>query len=189
MNTFRRLALLAALPLAISLAAAEIDAETLAKESEARCVATAKDKATAELLTKKVDEAAALLAKEGPACFAKLKGKDSAFLFAGTYIWIHDERGVMLCHPLKWKMEGKPMIELTDTKGKKLFVEMNRIAETKGQGWIEYWWPKPGEKAPSYKVSYVKKVDKPEKDGKYFVVGCGTYDLNEAEGAKLADGK
>jgi len=43
-------------------------------------------------------------------------------------------------------------------------------------------WPKPGEKTPSLKVSYVK-LDKV--DGEDLVLGCGVYDLSPEEIQKL----
>ena len=46
-------------------------------------------------------------------------------------------------------------------------------AKTKGQGWVEYMWPKPGEKKPSKKISYVKRAKMPT--GETVVVGAGVY--------------
>jgi hypothetical protein len=43
-------------------------------------------------------------------------------------------------------------------------------------------WPKPGEKTPSLKVSYVKLV---KVDGEDLVLGCGVYDLSPEEIQKL----
>ena len=69
---------------------AETNPEQLAAESEAYVKSTAKETPTApEAIVAKVDEACALLKKEGPAAFPKFKGKGSPFLFEGTYIWIH----------------------------------------------------------------------------------------------------
>jgi hypothetical protein len=34
-----------------------------------------------------------------------------------------------------------------------------RIAKEEGSGWVDYWFPKPGEKEPSLKTTYVLKVD------------------------------
>jgi signal transduction histidine kinase len=59
---------------------------------------------------------------------------------------------------------------------------MNEVAKTKGAGWVDYMWPKPGEKTPSLKVSYVKLV---KVDGEDIVVGCGVWDVPPEEVAKL----
>ena len=146
----------------------------LAAETEAACNATAKTKPTPAMVMEKVDAACKLLEKDGKAALAKFKGKDSAFVFAGTYIWVHDMECVMLMHPLKYKMEGQPLLGFQDSNGKKFFIEMNELCKTKGAGWVDYMWPKPGEKTASLKVSYVKKA---LCDGKEVVVGCGVYDM------------
>ncbi len=160
-------------------------AELIAKESEAKCSATEKDKPTPQLIVDKVTKAAELIAKEGDAAFPKLKGKDSEFLFGGTYIWVHNLDGVMLAHPVKYKMEGKNQMNLKSADGKLIFADMNQLVEQKGSGWYQYDWPKPGSKDPAKKVSYVKLV---KKDGKSYVLGCGVYDLTldevEKSGAK-----
>jgi len=130
---------------------------------------------TVRMVMDKVNAGAALVAKEGPAAFPKFKGYDRAFIYAGTYIWIHSgDDGKMLMHPMKPKLEGRNVLPLKDKKGKLLFVEFNRVALEKGAGWVDYWWPKPGEKKPSQKVSYVKLA---EFGGKKYVIGSGVYDL------------
>ena len=173
----RKLSLLvAALALVASVQAK--DPAELSKETIAYCASTAKDKATPKLIMEKVNKAAELVAKDGVAAFPKFKGNGSEFLFAGTYIWIHDINGVMKMHPIKYKMEGKRLLNLKDRKGKMIFVEMNKVAKENGAGWVEYVWPKPGEKAVSPKTSYVKYVKKGDLE---LIIGCGVYDLTEAE--------
>ncbi len=153
--------------------AGEMDPAELAKQSEARAVATAKDPLTTDLIEKKVNEACALLGKKGEDAFPAFQGKDSDFIFAGTYIWIHDLNGVMRMHPIKYKLNGKNLINLSDSNGKLFFAVMNEVTEENGSGWVDYMWPKPGEKKPSPKISFVKQV---KHGDDVFVVGCGTYD-------------
>jgi len=81
-------------------------------------------------------------------------------------------------HPIKHKMEGKELIGLKDITGKRFFVEMTNIAKEKGSGWVDYMWPKPGEKNPSKKVSYIKKC---VVDGEDLILGCGVYDMSDSE--------
>jgi hypothetical protein len=160
--------------------AGDKSADELSKESTEFCKATGKDGApTPQTIIAKVKEGAALLAKEGLAAFPKFKGNDSKFIFNGTYIWIHDINGVMRMHPIKYKMEGKPYLNLKDRKGKMFFVEMNNVAkENPAGGWVEYVWPKPGQKGVAQKISFVKlvKVGKEE-----LIVGCGIYDMTKAD--------
>lgn len=166
-----------------SIQAQQKSVEDLQKETVAACTATAKDKITVEKIKEMVDKACVLLEKEGTAAFPKFKGKDSPFIFCGTYIWVNDLKGVMRMHPAIPQMENMDLLNVKDAQGKRLFVEFNKMAKEKGAGWVDYWWPKPGATEPSRKLSYVKlcKV----KGGVDMVVGCGVYDLPDDQVDKL----
>ncbi len=160
---------------ALPIIAAEKTQDELAKESVEKCKATATTKPTVKMILEKVIAGCKLVEKEGEKAFGKFKGKDSKFLFAGTYIWIHDTKDArMLMHPIKPKMEGMSLVHLKDKNRKMFFAEMNKIVKKKGDGWVDYVWPKPGEKKASPKISYVKLARHGEKN---YVVGCGVYDL------------
>ena len=154
---------------------AEMDPAQLAKESEARAVASSGDPLTTELIEKKVNEACELLGQKGEDAFPAFQGRDSNFIFAGTYIWIHDQKGIMRMHPIKYKLNGKNLVNLADSTGKLFFAVMNQVCEENGSGWVDYMWPKPGEKKPSPKISFVKQV---KHGDDIFVAGCGTYDAD-----------
>jgi cytochrome c len=166
-------------------AAAEMSAEELAAESEAYTQSTAKSTPTKPaVIVSKVNEACALVSKEGPAAFPKFKGKGSPFLYEGTYIWIHTlADGTMLMHPIKHKMEGRHLIGLKDDQGKRFFVTMNNLADQKGEGWVDYMWPEPGSSEVVRKISFIKKCTMA--DGSHVVIGSGIYNGDEAEIAKL----
>lgn len=149
----------------------------LSEESITYCQSTAVTKPTPDMVIAKVDQAAKLIEKEGTSAFPKFMGHGSEFLFAGTYIWINDLNGVILMHPIKNKLVGKNLTGIKDKTGKRFIAMGVQIAEEKGEGWIGYLWPKPGEKMVSSKVSYVKKVRTP--DGTDMVVGCGVYDMKD----------
>lgn len=151
--------------------------EQLAAESTTYCRSTATTKATPEMVMAKVDQAARLIEKEGATAFQKFMGNGSEFLFAGTYIWINDLNGVILMHPIKYKLVGKNLTGIKDRTGKRFIAMGVQVAEEKGSGWISYLWPKPGHREVSSKVSYVKKVRAP--DGTEMVLGCGVYDMND----------
>ena len=71
------------------------------------------------------------------------------------------------------ELEGKDLIDLKDANGKAIVREFIETVKTKGHGWVEYMWPKPGEKKPSKKISYVKRAKMP--DGVSVIVGAGIY--------------
>jgi hypothetical protein len=161
-------------------------AAALAAESATYCASTLhQDRPTApETVVAKVNEACALLEKEGPAAFLKFSGKDSAFLYEGTYVWVHTlDEGKMLVHPIKYKMVGNRLISLKDVKGKRFFVVMNDLVREKGAGWVEYFWPKPNTDEAVRKISFVKKCHMA--DGTDVVVGSGLVNFSDADVAKL----
>lgn len=92
-----------------------------------------------------------------------------------NYIWINDMRPFMIMHPMKPAMNGTDLSTFADPNGKKLFVEMVKVCAEKGQGFVDYMWPKPGEDKPIGKLSYVK-LFKPWN----WVIGTGVY-LESAE--------
>jgi methyl-accepting chemotaxis protein len=164
-----------------SLVHAEMTRDELAAETEAYCATTANEKATPEIVMKKVKEAADSVNAEGSASFSKFMGKGSEFIFGGTYIWINSFDCVMVMHPIKSKMEGKSLLAMTDKNGELFFTDFVKTAK-EGGGWVQYSWPKPGEKNSSLKVSYVLPA---KLDGKDVVVGAGIYDVSPEELQKL----
>jgi len=72
------------------------------------------------------------------------------------YFWVNDLEPRMLMHPYKSSMDGKYIGDFADPIGKHLFVEMVKVAREKGEGFVNYYWPKPGEDVPVKKISYVK---------------------------------
>jgi hypothetical protein len=161
-------------------------AAALAAESETYCTSTLnKERPTPPaMIVDKVNEACALLQKEGAAAFTKFSGKGSAFLYEGTYVWVHTlAEGRMLVHPIKYKMVGNNLIGLKDARGKRFFVVMNDLVTEKGEGWVEYYWPKPGTDEAVRKISFVKKGKL--LDGTEVVVGSGLVNFSDADVAKL----
>ena len=139
---------------------------------------------TPQLCKQKVEAAAKLLQQEGEACFAKLKDPNGEFRFANGkgYVWVHDLNGVMLMHPIKPSLDGKGLLDLADANGTYFFANMNETVEEHGAGWVPYLWPKPGEKKPSPKISYVKLVKHGKKS---YVVGSGLYDVTPKDIKKI----
>ena len=75
--------------------------------------------------------------------------------------------------PASPALVGKNLIDVSDkgTPGKPVFKEFVQLARSKGEGWIEYQWPKPGSTAAAKKTSYICRVP-----GKDLLVGAGTYE-------------
>jgi signal transduction histidine kinase len=119
-----------------------------------------------------VDQAAKLVGQKGKDAFPELR-KDKKWNNGDVYIFIDRFDGVVLLLPPTPETEGKNLIDWQDAKGKKVVREIVQVAKTKGSGWIEYYWPKPGEQKQSKKLSYVKKAKLPS--GEEVAVGSGMY--------------
>ncbi|MDR3630987.1 MAG: methyl-accepting chemotaxis protein [Desulfocapsaceae bacterium] len=88
----------------------------------------------------------------------------------GNYLWINDMQPVMVMHPIKPELDGKNVSDARDPNGTRLFVEMVKVCQKDGQGFVEYMWPKPGEEKPVAKLSYVR-LFKPWN----WIIGTGVY--------------
>jgi methyl-accepting chemotaxis protein len=120
-----------------------------------------------------VDKAAALTESKGKTAFLEFKKKGSEWLKGENYVFIADMNGVILMHPANPELETKSILDLKDANGKAFMREFVETAKTKGSGWVEYMWPKPGEKTPSKKLSYIKRAKLPT--GETVLVGAGIY--------------
>ncbi len=77
--------------------------------------------------------------------------------YDGTnYVWINNLHPTMIMHPANPALEGQDLSNNRDPNGLAIFVEAVRIAKDRGEGVIRYMWPKPGQKEPAPKISYVK---------------------------------
>ena len=88
----------------------------------------------------------------------------------GDYFFIIDSHPKMVMHPIKPELDGKDLSESKDPKGKPLFIEMVKVSKDKGDGFVDYIWPKPGKQEPVLKLSYVKQY-KPWG----WIIGTGIY--------------
>ena len=86
------------------------------------------------------------------------------------YFWINTLDSVMVMHPYKPNLDGQDLTNLKDPKGKKIFSEFAKVCREKGQGFVDYYWPKYGADKPQPKLSYVK-LFKPWN----WVIGTGVY--------------
>jgi methyl-accepting chemotaxis protein len=105
------------------------------------------------------------------------EAKKSAAAAIGTmrydkveYFWINDLQDTMVMHPIKPELNGKKLDQIKDKNGKLLFVEFNNTVKTKGSGFVDYLWPKPGSEEGVPKISFVMGF---EPWG--WVIGSGIY--------------
>lgn len=132
------------------------------------------DSATKEECVSKSKEAAKMINEKGlDAAVKEINDKNGRFVWKDTYVFLMGLDGQMLAHPMSPALVGQNMLDKTDKaeKGKYLFKEFVEVARTKGEGWVDYMWPKPGAQAPSKKISYIYRVP-----GKDLLVGAGIYE-------------
>ncbi|OEU68008.1 MAG: hypothetical protein BA863_12680 [Desulfovibrio sp. S3730MH75] len=94
---------------------------------------------------------------------------DGARYGEDNYLWINDLDNRMVIHP-KRSLIGKDLAGLKDSQGTFFIKEMTEIAQTKGAGTVSYLWPRPNEKEPKLKISYVKLL--PELG---WIIGTGSW--------------
>ncbi|MDM8525611.1 cache domain-containing protein [Desulfococcaceae bacterium HSG8] len=138
--------------------------------------AVASDAATKDECIAKCKEAAEMINKGGlDAAVAEIGKKDGKFVWKDTYVFLMDMNGKMLAHPVKPALtEKESLLDITDKNAKspkKIFVEfVNAAKSEKGEGWVDYMWPKPGEEKPASKDTFIYRVP-----GKDLFVGAGIY--------------
>ena len=132
----------------------------------------ATEKATKEECMTMCRKAAALAQEKGAEeMIAQVSDPHGPFVWKDTYLYIIDlDTKFVVAHPIRPNLTNRDMFGLKDINGKMFFVEMFNIATEKGEGWLDYMWPKPGENKPSSKSTFVLRVP----DHNYAVVS-GIY--------------
>ena len=67
------------------------------------------------------------------------------------YFWINDPNAVIIMHPIRPELEGKDLSQFADKNGKRIFSEFSTTVKSKGAGFVDYVWPKPGQDSPCQK--------------------------------------
>ena len=93
-------------------------------------------------------------------CALMARGNKKGGKFYKGNIFVFAWRGpVLVAHPYLHRAIGADLTNFKGSQGKEVTKEYMRIAKEEGSGWVDYWFPKPGEKEPSLKTTYVLKVD------------------------------
>jgi cytochrome c len=119
-----------------------------------------------------VNKAAALVETNGKAAFSEFRKRDSEWWFGQTYLFVYDKDMNVLLNPAFPEREGTNVHGDKDVNGKLFHDEFMKLIQTKGSGWVDYMFPKPGQTKPSQKWSYVKGV---KIGGGLGLIGAGFY--------------
>lgn len=116
---------------------------------------------------------------EKAAAYLKEAGADKAFAAFNDpankdyhdrdlYVFVRSMDGNTVSHGANKGMIGHTSLDLKDADGKLYNKEMIDLANSKGNGWVDYRWVNPVDKKIEPKSSFIQKV------GDY-VVGVGAY--------------
>jgi signal transduction histidine kinase len=132
--------------------------------------ALGQEKATPQQVVQKVQQAAGYLSKKGEAGLTTFKERRSDYVWANTYVFVIDcQQKKVAANPL-FGFEGMPLSNLKDPTGKVIGPMFCPSDSSKGY-WVQYYWPRAGQKEPARKLTYIEPVpDTP------FTVGAGIYD-------------
>ena len=129
-------------------------------------------------LVAQVDEAAALVEREGVRAFEEFNTKGSKWFVDQYYIFVYAIDGTCLFHPIQPELIGKNLIDLRDMDGKpvvQFVTAIGRKPERNASGWIFYLWPDKVQLTPLWKSAYIRKVIGP--GNKTYLVGSGVYNI------------
>ena len=119
-----------------------------------------------------VEKAATLIDSKGKSIFPEFRKTGGEWQTGDTYLFVDDLKGNVLFNGGFPKLEGTNTSSRKDSNGKLYSAEFAKVVQSKGSGWVDYMFPKPGQSQPSQKWSYVKAVNI---DGTPGLVGAGFY--------------
>ncbi len=119
-----------------------------------------------------VTRAAHDIERHGRAAFPRFHDPKGPFIFKDAYVFVVDMDGTELVNPAFPNLEGRNIRDVEDAQGKPLVREMLETVQTRGSGWVDYLWPKPGESDPTRKSAYVTTA---RLGDRRVLVGAGVY--------------
>ncbi|MFH1035622.1 MAG: cache domain-containing protein [Pseudomonadota bacterium] len=120
-----------------------------------------------------VASAAKLIKTKGDAALAEFNANAGNRWGKGpTGIFVSDEKGLELANAAEPGMVGKSVWDYKDPDGKLVVQEEIKLAKTKGKGWLDCKWAKPGTDQPVACRAFVQGV---KVKGKFYLVGAAYY--------------
>jgi hypothetical protein len=129
-------------------------------------------------LVRLVEEAASSIERGGTEAFHDFSRKGSKWLNDQHYMFVYDEHGKAVFHPIEPDLVGQDLSSFQDIEGRRVIARMMEIArqpEPNSSGWVFYLWEGMWHTRPQWKGSFVRKAIAP--DGDVFLVGSGLYNV------------
>lgn len=114
-----------------------------------------------------VQAAAKLVEVKGEAAFPELR-KPGRFFNKDHSVFVFDEQGFELVNPAFPELEGKNLSEHRDPAGKLVIQEELKVVRSKGAGFVDCLWPRPGGGEAVRTRAYVQGV---RVGGRLLIVG------------------
>ena len=106
--------------------------------------------------------------------------QEGPWKYNSIYLFILDEKGHVVFHPVQPNLEDQNIMDLTDANGVRIVEELINAAKN-GGGFVEYLWDNPAkdgdEEMGSAKVSYATPFTK--LNGTRLIVSAGLYPEHE----------
>ncbi|WP_299964322.1 cache domain-containing protein [uncultured Roseobacter sp.] len=133
-------------------------------------MAAASEQGTAEEATAMLERAVALYEAEGiDALIAAVSDKSNAdFHDRDLYVFVSEIDGNFVAHGVNAALVGRDLSGLTDANGNAFIAEMNEVARSSGEGWVDYHWPNPATGNMEAKSTHIMRF------GDYYA-GVGIY--------------
>lgn len=128
-----------------------------------------------ELMTL-VREAASLFERRGEEAYPELRTRGSKWFRDDTYLFVWATDGTRTFHAADPSLEGASARDATDVLGRpygQMFLEV--AASPSGEGWVHYMYPRPGDIFPTWKSTFLERVESPT--GVPHLIGAGIYDM------------
>lgn len=119
-----------------------------------------------------VNQAVQLIHTDGENAFERFAKKGTMWRESDQYLFVGDTAGNMLFNGGDRSLEGQNLFDTKDANGKFFTQAFIETVTTRGSGWVDYMWPKPGQETPERKMSYLREAKLGDKT---LFVGAGFY--------------
>jgi signal transduction histidine kinase len=142
-------------------------------------------KMTAPELMALVREGAAVFERQGEKAYAEFRERGSKWFRDDTYFFVWTTDGTRVFNAANPAGEGQNQVGMKDIIGRPIGrMILDAAGSPSGEGWIHYMYPEPGDIFPTWKSTFVKRVNFPT--GNPHIIGCGIYNM-QMDGAFIED--
>jgi signal transduction histidine kinase len=140
-----------------------------------KAVSVGKKMIAPEMMTL-VREGATILEEQGEKAYPEFRKKGSKWFRDDTYFFVWTMDGTLVFHAADPAREGQNDSGIKDVLGRPFGKMISEAAGSpSGEGWVHYMYPQPGDIFPTWKSTFVKRVNFPS--GKQYIVGSGIYNM------------